>query len=38
MKGAAVATIVGGRVVYLHPMFSRIIEGKHNHLSSHAQG
>ena len=29
LKGAAVATIVGGRVVYVHPEFARIIEGKH---------
>lgn len=28
MKGAAVATIVGGRLVYLHPMFTRINTGK----------
>jgi dihydroorotase len=26
MVGAAVATIVGGRVVYLHPDYSRITE------------
>lgn len=29
MKGAAVATIVGGKVVYVHPQFARIIEAKH---------
>lgn len=28
MKGAAVATIVGGRVAYLHPEFARISETK----------
>ena len=28
MTGAAVATIVAGRIVYLHPDFSRIIESK----------
>lgn len=28
MRGAAVATIVGGRVVYLHPEFARISETK----------
>lgn len=33
MKGAAVATIVGGRVVYLHPDFARIVEGKHGEVS-----
>ena len=33
MKGAAVATIVGGRVVYLHPEFARIVEGKHGEVS-----
>jgi len=29
MTGAAVATIVGGRVVYLHPAYTRISETKH---------
>ena len=33
MKGAAVATIVGGRVVYMHPDFARIVEGKHGEVS-----
>lgn len=33
MKGAAVATIVGGRVVYMHPEFARIIESKHREVS-----
>jgi hypothetical protein len=28
MHGAAVATIVGGRLVYLHPDFGRITEMK----------
>jgi dihydroorotase len=28
MQGAAVATIVGGRVVYLHPDYSRLTESK----------
>ena len=30
MTGAAVATIVAGRVVYLHPDFSRVTEMKHS--------
>ena len=30
-RGAAVATIVGGRIVYLHPEYSRVIERKQNH-------
>lgn len=29
-KGAAVATIVAGRVVYLHPDFTRITQSKHS--------
>lgn len=33
LKGAAVATIVGGRVVYVHPEFARIIEAKHLHVN-----
>ena len=33
MKGAAVATIVAGRVAYLHPEFARIIESKHGEVS-----
>jgi dihydroorotase len=33
MKGAAVATIVAGRVVYLHPEFARINERKHGEVS-----
>jgi dihydroorotase len=28
LKGAAVASIVGGRVVYLHPEFARITAAK----------
>ena len=28
MKGAAVATIVAGRVVYLHPDFARLTEAR----------
>jgi dihydroorotase len=30
-RGGAVATIVGGRVVYLRQGYSRVIEPKHNH-------
>ncbi|HEX6047088.1 MAG TPA: dihydroorotase [Pyrinomonadaceae bacterium] len=33
MHGAAVATIVGGRLVYLHPDYSRINELKHRRAS-----
>ena len=33
MHGAAVATIVGGRLVYLHPDYSRINEMKHRRAS-----
>ena len=33
MHGAAVATIVGGRLVYLHPDYSRINELKQRHAS-----
>jgi dihydroorotase len=33
MHGAAVATIVGGRLVYLHPDYSRISELKYRHAS-----
>ena len=29
MQGAAVATIVGGRLVYLHPDYGRLTEAKH---------
>ena len=29
MKGAAVGSIVGGRVAYLHPEFAGIAAGKH---------
>jgi dihydroorotase len=30
-RGGAVATIVGGRIVYLHPDYTRLIEPKRNH-------
>src|SRR2546423_1383927 len=30
-RGAAVATIVGGRIVYLHETYSRARQAKHNH-------
>jgi dihydroorotase len=33
MTGAAVATIVGGRVVYLNPNYTRITDTKHRHAS-----
>jgi len=33
MRGAAVATIVGGRLVYLHPDYSRMNELKHRRAS-----
>jgi dihydroorotase len=33
MQGAAVATIVGGRLVYLHPDYSRLNELKHRRAS-----
>jgi dihydroorotase len=33
MHGAAVATVVGGRLVYLHPDYTRISELKHRHAS-----
>ena len=33
MQGAAVATIVGGRLVYLHPDYSRMNELKHRRAS-----
>jgi len=33
MVGAAVATIVGGRIVYLHPDYTRINEPKQRHAS-----
>ncbi len=29
-RGAAVATLVGGRIVYLHPDYTRVIESRHN--------
>ena len=32
MQGAAVATIVGGRLVYLHPDYTRINEPKQRHV------
>ena len=28
-RGATVATIVGGRIVYLHPDYTRVIESQH---------
>src|SRR4026208_1084358 len=34
MKGAAVATIVGGRVVYLNPNYNRLNEAKHRQASA----
>jgi dihydroorotase-like cyclic amidohydrolase len=34
MHGAAVATIVGGRLVYLHPDYGRITELKQRHASA----
>ena len=34
MKGAAVATIVGGRLVYLNPDYSRIRDAKHRQASA----
>jgi dihydroorotase len=34
MTGAAVATIVGGRVVYLNPNYTRITEAKHLNASA----
>jgi len=34
MRGAAVATIVSGRLVYLHPDFGRIIETKYREAST----
>jgi len=34
MKGAAVATIVGGRLVYLNPDYSRIRKAKHRRASA----
>ena len=34
MTGAAVATIVGGRLVYLNPDYSRISDSKHRHASA----
>jgi dihydroorotase len=30
-RGGAVATIVGGRIVYLHPDYSRVIDAKQRH-------
>ncbi len=33
MQGAAVATIVGGRLVYLHPDYGRLMETKKRHAS-----
>jgi len=33
MHGAAVATIVGGRLVYLHPDYTRINEPRQRHAS-----
>jgi dihydroorotase len=34
MKGAAVATIVGGRLVYLHPDYSRLTQAKYREAAS----
>jgi len=34
MKGAAVATIVGGRLVYLNPDYSRVTDAKHRQASA----
>lgn len=34
MQGAAVATIVGGRLVYLHPDYGRITEPRQRHASA----
>lgn len=34
MHGAAVATIVGGRLVYLHPDYGRLTESKQRHASA----
>ncbi len=34
MQGAAVATIVGGRLVYLHPDYGRLTESKQRHASA----
>jgi dihydroorotase len=34
MHGAAVATIVGGRLVYLHPDYGRITDLKQRHASA----
>jgi len=34
MTGAAVATIVGGRIVYLQPDYSRITKAKQNAASA----
>jgi dihydroorotase len=34
MTGAAVATIVGGRLVYLHPDYTRITDAKHRNASA----
>jgi len=30
-QGGVVATIVGGRITYLHPGYARVIESRHNH-------
>jgi hypothetical protein len=34
MQGAAVATIVGGRLVYIHPDYDRINEPKQRRASA----
>jgi dihydroorotase len=34
MTGAAVATIVGGRLVYLHPDYTRITDSKSRNASA----
>src|SRR6266852_4981803 len=30
-RGGAMATIVGGRIVHLHPDYTRVVEARHNH-------
>ena len=34
MTGAAIATIVGGRVVYLNPNYTRLTDTKHHNASA----
>jgi hypothetical protein len=38
MQGAAIATIVGGRLVYLHPDYSRINEPQQRGATAGALG